>query len=89
MRDIPRVQWMIDDVRELMHWIPFEDNGDDVACDEGPMIIFASGHIDRVEISPRHLRFSGWLVQGPKESCQRSGREVNHAIFNSRSRRAR
>lgn len=37
MRDIPRVQWMVDDVRELMHWIPFEDNGDDIACDEGPM----------------------------------------------------
>lgn len=50
---------------------------------------FASGHIDRVEISPRHLRSSGWLVQGPKESSQRTGREVNHAIFNSRSRRAR
>lgn len=27
---------MVDDVRELMHWIPFEDNGDDIACDEGP-----------------------------------------------------
>lgn len=23
MRDIPRVQWIVDDVRELMHWIPF------------------------------------------------------------------
>lgn len=83
---------MVDDVRELMHWIPFENNGDDVACGEGPMgedIIFASGHIDGVEISPRHLRFSGWLVQGPKESIQRSGREVNHAFVNSRSRRAR